>query len=146
MITFYIDELLCCLKEVSTGEIYALVLKGTVNIQGMIAVKPNNDMQALELLWACVSPENNVHEHKHKHFSGVGGHLFAIAGDISVKYGYEGFLVGDAMNRDLYHYYINTYHAQPAPHLNNPYRLIFGDKAVSAIMEEYNYEWTESII
>lgn len=182
MITFSIDEVLPCIKEVSTGEIfdtevvrikrksflskynehtgwyvnwskfdsnteiYALVIKGTVNIQGMIAVRPNNDEQALDILWACVSPENNIWEYGKKKYAGVGGHLFAIAGDLSIKYGFDGFLVGEAADKDLFEYYQREYHAAPLPPINNPYRLMFSDKATKSIMEVYNYEWTDSII
>ena len=182
MICIGIDELIPCIKDVLTGEIfdtevvrvkrksflskynehtgwyvhwskfdseteiYALVLKGTIDIQGMIAVRPNNNEQALDLLWACVSPENNVWEYGKKKDSGVGGHLFAIAGDVSIKKGFDGFLVGEAMDKDLYDYYQSEYHALPLPPINNPYRLMFSDEAVRSIMEVYNYEWTDCII
>lgn len=182
MITFYIDEIVPCIKDNETGEIYdtevvrikrksflskfnektgwyvnwskfdvsteiyALVIKGTVNIQGMIALKPNDDEQAVDILWACVSPENNKWEYGKQKFCGVGGHLFAIAGDVSTQKGYDGFLVGEAMNKDLYLYYMEKYGAYPLPPINNPYRLMFPDSSVKTIKEVYNYEWTDSII
>ena len=102
MITFEIDELVPCLKNVETGEIvetevikivrksilskynkrtgwyvnwaelskvaeiYALVIKGTYDVQGMIAIKYEEEMQAVHIVWACVSPENNIAEYKKK--------------------------------------------------------------------------------
>lgn len=86
MITFYLDEITPCLKDVKTGgivdtevvrirrksflskfnkktgwyvnwgrmpndvEIYALVLKGTMDIQGLIAIKNDEDAMDEELL------------------------------------------------------------------------------------------------
>jgi len=182
MITFYIDELLPCLKEVATGEIfdtevvrlkrksflakynertgwyvnwsqfdadteiYGLVLKGSVDIQGLIAVRPNNEEKALDVLWACVSPENNIWRYDTQKYAGVGGHLLAIAGDVSVRKGFDGFLVGEAADRDLFEYYQEKYNALPLPPINNPYRIMFSDAAVASIREVYTYEWTDSII
>ena len=41
-------------------EIYALVLKGTVDIQGLIALTDDEQSNAVYINWACTSPENNV--------------------------------------------------------------------------------------
>ncbi len=128
-------------------EIYALVIKGTNDIQGLIAVRNNDADQALDLLWACVSPENNVWEYGKKKFEGVGGHLFAIATDISLERGYEGFLVGEAMDKDLYEYYMKEYGALPLPAIhNNPYRIMFPPSGTLKIKEVYTYDETDDII
>ena len=37
-----------------------------------------------------------------------GGHLLAIAVDMSFKWGYDGFVYGFALNKDFLHHYINT--------------------------------------
>ena len=182
MITYYIDEMLPCLKEVATGdifdtealpvkrksvlakfnqrtgwyinwakfekdvEVYALVLKGSFDIQGLIAVQNDDVSKALELRWACVAPENNIWRYGKKRFSGVGGHLFAMAADLSVQRGYEGFLVGEAADQDLFEYYIREYGASPLPPRNNPYRLMFSDKATETIRRIYTYEWTDDFL
>ncbi len=41
------------------NEIYALVVEGSVDIQGLVAVTRNDDMQALYISWMCASPDNN---------------------------------------------------------------------------------------
>ncbi len=182
MITFKVDELLPCLKEVATGdifntevvqlkrksvlskynsksgwyvnwakfdasvEIYALVLKGTFNVQGLIAVQNNDDCQSLEMKWACVSPENNIWKYGKKKFAGVGGHLFAIAADLSIKKGYDGFLTGEAADEELFNYYIEEFGAAPLPPINNPFRIMFSDKATERIRREYTYEWTDDVL
>ena len=67
-----------------------MVIAGTVDIQGLIAIAPNDDMNAVYISWMCCSPDNNKHLGVHVRYSGVGGHLFAIAVRKSVEYGYDG--------------------------------------------------------
>lgn len=131
----------------SETEIYALVLKGTNDVQGLIAIRNNDDEKALDIAWACVSPENNIWEYGKKKYEGVGGHLFAIAADLSLARGYEGFLIGEAMDGDLYEYYINQYGAMPLPSIGgNPYRIMFPPSSTLKIKEVYTYEITDDII
>ena len=74
------------------NEIYALVIKGSVNIQGLIALAGSDDMQAVHIAWMVAAPDNNpiFSENHSKKYSGVGGHLFAIAAQRSEEMGYEG--------------------------------------------------------
>ena len=112
MIIFKLDELVPCLKDMETGdiydtevirirrksvlshynkrtgwyinwskfpestEVYALVLKGTNDIQGMIAVEYNDEFQAVHVVWGCVAPKNNVWEYGKKKFSGDGNYRY----------------------------------------------------------------------
>ncbi len=125
-------------------EVYALVLKGTYDVQGLIAVENDGIAQALHIAWACVSPDNNIWEHGKKKFSGVGGHLFAIATDLSLERGYEGFLVGEAMDRDLMGYYMDHYGAYEIPSLEgNPYRIAFPPEETLKLKEVYTYDRTD---
>lgn len=182
MITFKIDELTPCLKEVATGEIYdtevvrikrksflskfnaktgwyvnwskfpegtevyALVLKGTMDIQGMVAIQYDTEAKAVYVLWACTSPENNVWRYNKKKFAGVGGHLFAIASDLSVKSGFDGFVFAEAMDEDLFNYYQSEFGALPLPPINNPYRFMLSDEMTARLREVYDYEWTDETI
>lgn len=41
------------------NEIYALVVEGSVDIQGLVAVAPDKDMRAMYIAWMCTSPDNN---------------------------------------------------------------------------------------
>lgn len=179
MITFIIDELLPCLRDVRSGEIYdtevirlkrrtflskfnkktgwyinwgkfdeeteiyALVLKGTVDIQGLIAVKYDDTNMAVNIVWACTAPQNNVWRNKKQKYAGVGGHLFAIASELSVKKGYDGFVYGEAMDRELYEYYMDNFNAFPLPPINNPYRFMLSGETTAQIREVYNYDWSD---
>ena len=127
-------------------EVYALVLKGTMDIQGMVAIRYDNDSQAVYILWGCTAPENNVWEYGKKRFAGVGGHLFAIAAELSVKAGYDGFVVAEAMDQELFDYYITEFGALPLPPINNPFRFMISDSMSSRIREVYEYEWTDEDI
>ncbi len=127
-------------------EIYALVLKGTMDIQGLVAVQYDNEAQAVYVLWGCTSPDNNIWEYGKKKYEGVGGHLFAIASDISVKAGYDGFVYAEAMDEELFNYYINEFGALPLPPFNNPYRFMISDSMTAKIREVYTYEWTDEEI
>ena len=127
-------------------EVYALVLKGTMSIQGMVAITYDYDAKAVYVLWGCTAPENNIWEYGKKKYSGVGGHLFAIASDLSVKAGFDGFIVAEAMDRELFDYYIAEFGALPLPPVNNPYRFMISDETSQKMREVYDYEWTDEDI
>lgn len=183
MITFKIDEMIPCLKSVSTGEIfdtevvqikrksflskfnsktgwyvnwsrfsddteiYALVLKGTMDIQGMVAIQYDDEAQAVYVAWGCTAPHNNIWQNGEQLYSGVGGHLFAIASDLSVKHGYEGYVYAETMDKDLFDYYCEEFGAAYLPAVDNkPYRFMLTDKTTETLREVYNYEWTDEII
>ena len=75
-------------------EVYALVLKGSVDVQGLIALRYDECAKAVHIVWACTAPWNNKIESRSPRYQGVGGHLFAIAADLSFQHGYEGYLFG----------------------------------------------------
>ena len=130
----------------SDTEVYALLLKGTTSIQGLVAIQGDDEADAVHVLWGCTAPQNNIWQYGKQKYSGVGGHLLAVASDLSVKKGYEGFIYGEAMDAELYEYYINEFGALPLPSINSPYRFMISDKTTARMREVYNYEWTEVIL
>lgn len=58
------------------NEIYALVIKGTVDIQGLIALQGIADYEAVYVTWMCAAPQNNSIISENKKYLGVGGHLY----------------------------------------------------------------------
>lgn len=182
MITFKVDEIIPCLKEISTGDIYeteiiqikrksilrkynektgwyvnwsmfpndtdvyAIVLEGTNDVQGMIAVQSDNDAQAIHIVWACTAPHNNIWQYGTQKFAGVGGHLLALASDISVRRGYDGFIWAEAMDEELFNYYCENFGAAYLPPLNNPYRFMLSDTATQRLREVYTYAWSDDVI
>ena len=123
-------------------EIYALLLKGTTDVQGMIAISYDDNAKAVYLQWGCTSPNNNIWRYGKQEYAGVGGHLIAIASDMSERHGYDGFIVAEAIDNKLYNYYISKFSALPLPQIGsmNPYRFMLSDASTRKIREVYNYE------
>ena len=129
------------------SEIYALVLKGTVNIQGLIAITPDYEFQSMFIDWMCVSPENDINTKKDIKYTGIGGHLFAIAAQKSIDYGFGGHMYGYAVNRKVLEHYVDKLNAEILPVIDShPYHFAISEKYAKQIMEVYNYEWTDEEI
>lgn len=129
------------------NEIYAIVIKGTVDIQGLVAIRPDNDMQAVFVTWMVAAPHNNpeILNGKEKRYKGVGGHLFAIASKKSVDYNYGGAITGFAANEKLMQHYCQLFNAEKICMLH-PYQIFIPENEGLKIQEVYNYDWTEDII
>ena len=121
-------------------EVYELALKDTKEIQGLVAVKNDANSRAAFLHWACTAPQNNKHDFGKQKYSGVGGHLFAIAADKSVQWGYEGAMHGFALNKELLEHYIETFNAEFLGMLHD-YQFFINEVNAKKLLEVYNYEW-----
>lgn len=127
----------------SDTEIYALVLAGTMDIQGLVALKRDDGAQGVYISWACASPENDVYYTGNRKFFGVGGHLIALASDKSVEYGYGGFIHADAADADLLKHFVESYNGFSVPYPGHPYHFLMDENATAKIREVYDYEWTD---
>lgn len=130
------------LKE---NEVYALVLKGTVDIQGLVALYPNQDMRAVFLTWMCAAPINNKQLGSEPRYAGVGGHLFAIAAQRSIDYGFGGALTGFAANMELVKHYCAAFRAEHIGMLHE-YQIFIDENPAQELVEVYDYEWTDEEI
>lgn len=121
-------------------EVFALALKENNEIQGLVGVKNDVEFKAAYLHWACSAPHNNKHAFGNQKYSGVGGHLFAIAVDKSMQWGYGGYVHGFALNKELLNHYIEILGATflGAQH---PYQFFFDRAASQKFLEVYIYEW-----
>lgn len=131
-------------KEV---EIYALATKNDMEIQGLIALENDVNAQAVFITWACTAPHNDKHELKKvgktPKYIGVGGHLFAIAIDKSLNWGYGGCIHGYAVNQEvLLHYQENL----DAVYLGTMHRYHFAvfEQSALKLLEVYDYEWNDT--
>ena len=127
------------------NQVYALVIKGTVSIQGLIAVRNDSDMKSAFITWMVAAPNNNkqiVHE---KEYNGVGGHLFAIAAHLSYLYGYDCAISGFAATRELMEHYCNTFNAEPICMLHE-YQIFIPEVEGQRIKEVYTYDWTDECL
>lgn len=121
-------------------EVYALALKDTNEIQGLDGIKNDVNSHAVYLHWACTAPQNNKHDFGKQKYIGVGGHLFAIAADKSIQWGYAGAMHGFAANKELLEHYINTFHAEFLGMLHD-YQFFVNEIEAKKLLEVYNYEW-----
>lgn len=130
------------LSEVA--EIYALVIKGTFSIQGLVAVHNDFNSKTAFIDWAVASPENNPKLTENKKYNGVGGHLIAIAVERSIAYGYEGAVSGFAANADLMNHYVKSFGAIPICQLHD-YQIFIDEVQGQKIKEVYTYEWSDDV-
>lgn len=121
-------------------EVYALALRENNQIQGLIGIKNDKNSFAAYIHWACTAPWNNKHEFGSQKYEGVGGHLFAIAAEKSMEWGYGGAIHGFAANRELEEHYIKVFGAQHLGMLHD-YQILIDEEAAQKIREVYNYEW-----
>ena len=121
-------------------EVYALALKDTNEIQCLVGIKNDVNSHAVYLHWACTAPQNNKHDFGKQKYIGVGGHLFAIAADKSIQWGYAGAMHGFAANKELLEHYINTFHAEFLGMLHD-YQFFVNEIEAKKLLEVYNYEW-----
>lgn len=132
-------------KLADENEIYALVLEGTVNIQGLIAISSQKDTGAIYISWMCSAPHNNKLISDNVKYSGIGGHLFAIAAKKSIDYGYNGYIYGFAANEFLLKHYVYNLNAEIIGILH-PYQFAIDPENAKQIMEVYDYVWTDEEI
>lgn len=124
------------------NEVYALVVEGSVDIQGLVAIAKDDEMKAIYIAWMCASPENNKQKTDRVKYKGVGGHLFAIAAQKSINYGFDGYMYGFAANADLLKHYQKVFDAEYIG-VMHPYQFAINEIVASKIVEEYDYEWTD---
>jgi hypothetical protein len=131
-------------KQLCDGnrEIYALVIEGSVDIQGLIAITPNKDYDAVYIDWAVAAPQNNKVLVDTPKYIGVGGHLFAVAINKSYEYGFNGVVTGFASNKKLVEHYVETLGAEWIGVLH-PYQIIIEGNNAEKIKEVYDYEWSD---
>ena len=111
----------------------------------MVAISSNDDFNAVYIAWMCAAPQNNKMICDNPKYSGVGCHLFAIAADKSVEYGYDGVVVGYAANMDLVNHYCEVFKADHIAMLH-PYQIVIYEKEAEELREVYDYEWTDEEI
>lgn len=124
-------------------EVYALATARDNELQGLIGIRNDKAAKAAYLYWACTAPHNNKHDFGVQKYSGVGGHLFAIAADKSIQWGYDGLMYGYAANEILLNHYVETLHAEYIG-ITHLYHFIIDEVAAKRLLEVYHYEWDNS--
>jgi hypothetical protein len=125
-------------KEAKAMEVYGLRLAGDTEIQGLISLTDDPENNAVKLGWVSAAPWNQG-KLGEKRYSGVGGHMFAIAAQRSVDLGYNGYMWGIAKNETLARHYVNKIGAR---RIGNSYRITFNEATAKALLEKY--AWTKA--
>ena len=99
-------------------------------------------MQGVFITWMCTAPLNNKQLGNEPRYVGVGGHLFAIAAQKSMDYGFGGAITGFAANMDLVQHYCRAFHAEHIGMLHE-YQIFIDEKPAQELVEVYDYEWTD---
>jgi len=126
------------------NEIYALVIKGTVDIQGLVAIDLRRDRDALYVSWMVAAPHNNVEicGVENQKYHGIGGHLFAVAIMKSVEYGSGGAIFGFARDLEKLRHYEKWFQVEHIGILHD-FHFLLADKVAVKVVEDYNYEWSD---
>ena len=73
-------------------------------------------------------------------YEGVGGHLFAIAVDKSIRWGHGGAVYGFAANEELLNHYLKVFNGEYIGVLHK-YHFWIPEKSALKLLEVYHYEW-----
>lgn len=121
------------IKDLDNSVVYKLTTENDSNIQGLVALTDYKKDQAVYVNIAESAPHNSG---RGKQYEGVGGHLFAVAAQISQNRGYGGFLFMDAKNPALVKYYHDKFGATliGMPH---PHRMYIDENAAKRLIEIY---------
>lgn len=118
--------------------IFGVFLKNDAQPQGLVSIR--NDRGGVYIASASSAPWNNKLETNGKpKYIGVGGHLFAIAAEQSVKNGYGGTIYGYAVNREVLQHYVEHFGAVHFP-LVHEYQFIIDPEPAQRLIDTYNYE------
>lgn len=119
--------------DLKQAAVYKLTLKDSSEIQGLIALTDFPNDQAVYVNIAESAPHNRGTQ---KQYEGVGGHLFAIAAQVSIDHGFGGFVFMDAKNTELVRHYHEKMGAQllGMPH---PYRMFIDEEAAHRLLSIY---------
>ena len=119
--------------SLNNSKIYKLIAENSDEIQGLVALTDFKRNNAVYVNLAESAPHNIGNQ---KRYSGVGGHLFAIAVKESVACGYGGYVFMDAKNAELVEHYKQTLGALllGRPH---PYRMIIDEENAVKLLKIY---------
>ena len=121
-------------------EVYVLALRDTNEIQGLIGIRNDDVADAVYMHWACTAPHNNKHDFGRQKYECVGGHLFAIAVDKSIRWGHGGAVYGFAANEELLNHYLKVFNGEYIGVLHK-YHFWIPEKSALKLLEVYHYEW-----
>lgn len=123
-------------KDLDKVSVYKLNVKGSDEIQGLIAITPYERDKAM---YVNIVESAQQNKGANRRYYGVGGHLFAIAAQESEKRGFGGFMFLDAKNTELVEYYQKQLGAVWIGGVHQ-YRMLIDEAAAHALLNKYTLE------
>ena len=125
-------------SKLKADVVFGVYLKGDMEPQGLVALKYKKDCVFIE--YVCVAPHNNKQILKGKlpKYTGVGGHLFAVAAEESTKCTNGPAIYGYAANKKLLNHYMDKFKAKHIP-FSHPYQFAIAEERAQALINTYNY-------
>lgn len=126
-------------KRPKNEKVFGLFIKGENEPQGLISLENNKGGTFVSFLSANPKSNPTVVGKQNKQYTGIGGHLFAIAVDESFKSGNLGTVYGYAANEKLLNHYVNRLGAMPLRILH-PYHFIIDTEPALNILNKYTFD------
>ena len=124
-------------KRPKDEKVYGVYLKGDIRPQGLVSLR--HDKGGVYVGFMCVAPENNKQFTPSPRYAGIGGHLFALAVEESVRSGSGGAVYGYAANEKLLQHYVKNFGAIFLG-IAHQYQFIIDGEASLNLLKTYNYE------
>ncbi|MEE0980840.1 MAG: phage minor capsid protein, partial [Acutalibacteraceae bacterium] len=118
--------------------IFGVFVKGDNNPQGLVSLRYERGGTYVAL--AVNAPQNNkLIVGDSIKYKGVGGHLFAVAVEESIKNSGYGTIYGYASNKTVLEHYIEQFGAKHLP-IRHRYQFLIEGKDSEKLLKTYNYE------
>lgn len=118
--------------------IFGVFVKGDNNPQGLVSLRYERGGTYVAL--AVNAPQNNkLLVGDSIKYKGVGGHLFAVAVEESIKNSGYGTIYGYASNKTVLEHYIEQFGAKHLP-IRHRYQFLIEGKDSEKLLKTYNYE------
>ena len=123
-------------------EVYALYVKGSDTIEGLIALHDNQDYESADINWMCAAPHNNYDVvGREKKYNGIGGHLFAIGVFKSTQWNHDGACVLNAATPELVEHYES--YGLLFVGIRHPYHMTLPAYLAPSFIDQYTFEFEE---
>lgn len=126
-------------KRPKEERVFGLFIKGEKEPQGLISLRNDNGGIYISFLSSAPNSNPTIVGKQNKQYTGIGGHLFAIAVDESLKTGNLGTVYGYAANEKLLNHYVNQLGAVPLRILH-PYHFMIDTESALNILNKYNFD------
>lgn len=126
-------------SKLKADVVFGVYLKGDTEPQGLIAL--TYERGGVYIDFVCAAPHNNkqLSEGRPPRYTGICGHLFAVAAEESFKAGnIDACIVGFATNKKILNHYIEKFGAKHIPIIHE-YQFMIDGKASQDLINTYNY-------